>query len=312
MKTQLVKGVMMAFLAVAVTSCSNDDEVIPQTDQTIVEIVSENNNFSMLRAAVVRAGLAATLNGSGPFTVFAPSNDAFKAAGFATEASINEVPVETLRSILLYHVLPSKVNASTIPTASNTAVETAGEEDVFITKSDAGVFVNGAKVTQADVMASNGVIHVIDKVLMPPAGDIVETLVGDSRFSLLVAAVLRASEGGTNVRAVLEGDGPFTVFAPTNQAFVNAGFANEQAIRAASPAALTSILTYHVIQSRVFSSALRNGLSVDALMGGPLTFNISGGATVKGTSNATASKITAADMVTDNGVIHVIDQVLLP
>lgn len=302
----------MAFMAVALSSCSKDDEVMPKTDQTIVEIVSENNNFSMLRAAVVRAGLAATLNGSGPFTVFAPTNDAFKAAGFATEASINEVPVETLQSILLYHVLASQVNASAIPTGVNTEVETAGEEDIFITKGEAGVSVNGARVTQADVMARNGVIHVIDRVLMPPMGDIVETLAGNSQFSLLVAAVLRASEGGTNVRAVLEGDGPFTVFAPTNQAFINAGFASEQAIRAASPAALTSILTYHVVQSHVFSSALRNGLSVDALMGGPLTFTVGGGAAIKGTSNTTASNITTADMVTDNGVIHVIDQVLLP
>src|SRR5690606_36585794 len=103
-----------------------------------------------------------------------------------------------------------------------------------------------------------------------------------------------------------------TVFAPTNQAFMNAGFANEQAIRTASPAALTSVLTYHVIQGRVFSSSLQNGLSVDALMGGPLTFNLSGGATVKGTSNSSASKITEVDMVTENGVIHVIVQVLMP
>lgn len=312
MKSNLFKGIMMAFMAVALTSCSKDDDVMPNTDQTIVEIVSENNNFSMLRTAVVRAGLTATLDGSGPFTVFAPTNDAFKAAGFTTEASINEVPVETLKSILLYHVLASKVNASAIPTASNTAVETAGGDNIFVTKGEAGVFVNGAKVTQADVMASNGVIHVVDKVLMPPMGNIVETLVGNSEFSFLVAAVLRASEGSTDVRAVLESDGPFTVFAPTNQAFMNAGFASEQAIRAASPAALTSILTYHVVQARVFSSGLRNGLSVDALMGGPLTFDLSADATVKGTSNTSASRITGVDMVTENGVIHVIDQVLLP
>lgn len=300
-------------MAVPFTSCKDDnDGMSPENEKSIVEIVVDSEDFSMLEAAVVRAGLVETLSGNGPFTVFAPNNDAFKAAGFADEAAVTAAPAETLKSILLYHVLGSKVVASSIATSNNTAIETVGGDDIFVTKSDAGVYVNGSMVTQADVMAKNGVIHVINNVLMPPMGDVVETLADNDEFSLLVAAVVRASQGSVNVKAALESEGPLTVFAPTNQAFINAGFANVDAIQAADPATLTSILTYHVVEGQVFSSGLSNGMSAVTLNGGDVTFNLNGGAAVKGASNPSASKITGADMVVDNGIIHVIDQVLLP
>lgn len=308
----LSHGLLAVITAVAFTSCNDNDDVIPETGKTIVELVVETNEFSILEAAVVRAGLVETLSADGPFTVFAPTNDAFRAAGFADEASLQAVPVETLQSILLYHVLASSATASSIPSATNTEIETVGGSDVYVTKSNAGVFVNGGKVTQADVMATNGVIHGIDKVLMPPMGDVVETLAGNSDFSLLVAAVVRASQGTVNVKEALEGDGPLSVFAPTNQAFMDAGFATAEAIQAADPATLTSILTYHVVAGQVFSNSLTDGMNAATVNGGDLTFSLGGGAAVKGSGNATASKITGADMVVDNGVIHIIDQVLLP
>lgn len=309
----LFKGVLLAFMTFAITACDNeDDSMVIDQDKNIVEIVTSNPDFSLLKTAVIRAGLAETLKGNGPFTVFAPNNDAFKAAGLTTEASINEMPVETLKSILLYHVLPSKVNSSAIPEGANTAVETAEENDIYVSKSNAGVFINGGKVIQADVLAKNGVIHVINKVLMPPMGDLVETLMGNDNFSMLVAAVVQASKGTTNVVEALKGEGPLTVFAPTNQAFINAGFPNTAAIEAADPATLTAILTYHVVSGNIFSNAISEGLTIAPLAGGSLMFSLNGGASVKGKSNTTPSKITGVDMLTDNGIIHVIDQVLLP
>ena len=233
-------------------------------------------------------------------------------AGFDTDAKITAVPAETLRKILLYHVVGQEIPAVAIATAVNTTVKSAADLNIFVTKNASGVYVNGAKVIKADLMASNGIIHTINSVLMPPAGNIVEAAQANSNFSYLVAAILRASQGTTNVAQVLAGDGPFTVFAPTNQAFITAGFPTIAAINAADPATLTNILTYHVVAGRIFSSDLVEGGKPATVNGGTLTITLTGVAKVKGNANTTASNITSANLVTTNGVIHVIDQVLLP
>ncbi|WP_081659294.1 fasciclin domain-containing protein [Pedobacter glucosidilyticus] len=306
-------GIIASLILVTVsfTGCKKDDDPAP-VQNNIVQLVVNNPNFSFLEAAVVKAELVEALSGRGPLTVFAPTNDAFIAAGFANEAAVSALSKETLVSILTYHVVGSGITSSAIPTAANTPVETLAETDVFVTKDQRGVFVNGAQVVQADVQASNGIIHVINKVLMPAVGNIVQAAQGNANLSYLVAAVLRASEGTTNVAEALSAAGPLTVFAPTNQAFINANFATVAAIQQADPATLTSILTYHVVQGRVLSTDLTEGATPATLNGGRVTITLSGGAKVKGVGNATPSNITAADIITTNGVVHVIDQVLLP
>lgn len=315
MKTvKILKGTFIALFSVVLWACnSDDDKVDPVQEKSIVEIVSTNNDFSLLRAAVIHADLVSTLEGAGPFTVFAPTNSAFQKAGLTTEASIKALPAETVKAIVLYHALGSEAMASSLPTANNTAVKTVQGTDIYVTKNSAGVFVNGAAVTQADVSARNGVIHVIDTVLMPAEGDMVEVLMGDPNFSFLVAAVARASQGDLNVIEALKAAGPFTVFAPTNQAFMDAGFSTTADIQAADPATLTSILVGHVIEGRVFSNAVQNNLTVQTIGQNDLLFNISNNAvTVKGEGNTTPSTITAVNKLTSNGVIHVINTVLLP
>lgn len=304
-------AMILSVAAVLFCACKKDKNEMSE-EKTITSIVVSNNNFSLLKTALIQAGLTDVLSGKGPFTVFAPTNAAFVAAGLDTEAKIKAVPLETLKKILLYHVLGQKVLSSAIPMASNTPVKTVADVDVFVTKNASGVFVNGSSVTQADLSASNGVIHVINSVLMPPSGNIVQIAQENPNFSFLAAAVLRASAGSTNVAQVLSGTGPLTVFAPTNQAFINAGFANIAAIQAADPATLTSILTYHVVQGRIFSSDLTEGVKPATLNSATVSITLSGGAKVKGNKNATAAVISPANLVTTNGVIHVIDQVLLP
>lgn len=306
--------VMFSFLALSliVLSCDdNDDDDMTQTDKNIATLVSERSDLSLLRAAVTRANLGATLSGSGSFTVFAPTNDAFTAAGLGTEAAINAVPVETLRNILLYHVFTQKYAAANIPSGT-TELTTASNSKAYVSKKSNGVYVNGAMVTTADINASNGVIHVINKVLMPPAGNIVQVAQGNSNLSFLVAAVVRASEGSTNVASVLSTTNGLTVFAPTNQAFINAGFTSIASIQAANPNTLANILTYHVISARVFSSDLTEGATPATLNGANVTITLSGGAKVKGNGNPSASNITSTDIMAINGVVHVIDRVLLP
>lgn len=308
----LAKTLMVSLTLFAFASCSDDDNtIVPAENATITDVVVNNPNFSMLKTAVIKAGLSETLAGNGSFTVFAPDNDAFAASGISA-SDIENLSAETLKDILLYHTLASKVEASNVPAGPNTAFETVGGKSIYLTKNSAGVFVNGEKVKQADVKASNGVIHIITKVLMPPTGNLVATAQANENLSFLVAAVVRASEGTTNVAEVLSSAAPFTVFAPTNQAFINAGFPSVASIQAADPDVLASILTYHAVAARAFSSDLVNGAALPTLNGANITVGVGSTATVKGEGNNSPSNIVAVNIVATNGVVHVIDQVLLP
>jgi len=310
-----------AFLLLAVillTGCQKVLDFIPESatsKKTITKIVRNSPEFSLLETALLQTGLDEALEGSGPFTVFAPTDDAFHAAGFNSADDIKSVPVATLKTILLYHVLGSKVLSSAIPAAANTEVATLNSGvPVFVTKMNNKVCVNGAEVVIKDIIAKNGVIHAVNKVLFPPTGTIVDAVAGNPDFSLLLQAVIRAGSSGTDIAAVLSSAGPFTVFAPTNSAFQDLLTALGAASLNDIPATtLRDVLLYHVISSRVFSCNLTDGLTAGtALPGTSLEFDLSAGAKVKGSGNTSASGILKTDIVTTNGVIHVIDRVLLP
>ncbi|SFN30386.1 Uncaracterized surface protein containing fasciclin (FAS1) repeats [Paenimyroides ummariense] len=311
-----LKKIAAAFTAVAIlsvgTACSNDDNaVMPPQQKTIAAVVSENSNFSMLKAAVTKAGLAETLNGAGPFTVFAPDNAAFSASGL-TEQSVNNMSAEDLKDVLLYHTVSGKIMAANVPEGPNAEVSTVNGMKIYVTKDTRGVFVNGWKVKSADIAASNGVIHYLERVLMPAMGTIVQTAQSNDNMTFLVAAVLRASQGSTNVAAALSAQGNMTVFAPTNQAFMNAGFPTIASIQNADPDMLAGILTYHVLATRAFSSDLRDGATLTTLNGGNITVALGSQATVKGNGNTMPATIGSMNIMATNGVIHVIDSVLLP
>jgi uncharacterized surface protein with fasciclin (FAS1) repeats len=311
----LIKAFCLTLLVgIAISSCKKSNSG-PGKPETIYQTISQNPDFSFLTAAVNKAGLVDALNTTDKtsLTLFAPTNEAFIAAGFKGISDLQAVPDATLKAILLYHVLGSKVEAAQVPQASNTPVATLNGQSLYATRTtDNKVFVNGVSVIKADIECTNGVIHDINRVLMPATGTIVATAIANPNLSLLVAAVLRASQGTTNVATVLSSAGPFTVFAPTNQAFINAGFADANAINAADPNTLTTILTYHVIAGRIFSSDLTDGEMPTTVNGEMLTISLTNGAMVKGKSNTTAANIVIPDIVTTNGVVHVIDQVLLP
>ena len=309
--TKVGLGLVMA--GTVLVSCNDDDDnqVGAPANQTIASIVTSTPAFSTLSQAVTKAGLGATLNGNGEFTVFAPNNAAFEASGI-TSATLASLTAEQTKDILLYHTLASKVASSAVPAGPNAEVTTAQGDAVYVTKDARGVFVNGWKVNQADIMASNGVIHSIERVLMPASGNLVETAQGNENLSYLVAAVVRASQGNTNVANVLASTQGLTVFAPTNQAFINAGFPTIASIQAADPEVLTSILTYHVVAARAFSSDLTNNQTLGTVQGGTLLVNIGNQVTIKGRANASASAVVAPNVLATNGVVHVIDQVLLP
>ncbi|HEX5668441.1 MAG TPA: fasciclin domain-containing protein [Chitinophagaceae bacterium] len=268
-----------------------------------------NAKFSILTVALAKTGLLNTLMKlDQDYTLFAPTDEAFIAAGLSA-AKVTQLPEDALRSILLYHVVGAKVPASAVPAAAG--VTTLNGTQIYVRKNMNGVFINLAQVTLADVMAKNGVVHVINQVLMPPTKTIAETAIGNPDFSTLVGAVVRASSGSTNVYDLLNGPGAFTVFAPTNAGFEAEGI-TPAGISGIAPDDITKILGYHVIGVPVFSIDLVDGMMPTMLLSGKTTISLNGGATIKGNGNSMASNITATDIICTNGIIHVIDRVLLP
>jgi len=297
------------------SSCEKDDT--PAPTNTITDIVVSGSNFTTLESAVIKANLQATLSGPGPFTVFAPDDAAFTVSGITT-TTLNSLTAAQVQNILLYHTIGSKIVAADVPAGPNAKVITASGDSVFVTKNSTGVYINGIKVNTADVAADNGVIHTIGKVLIPAAGNIVETAVA-SGLDSLVKAVTRATTaaGGDPSLASTLGSAKLTVFAPTNAAFTQLlsalGLAKIDDIPVAT---LLAVLRYHVVGGRAFSSDLSNS-NLAMLTGGNTVINLSngtnGGPTITGNGNGgNRSNIIATNIVSRNGVVHLIDRVLLP
>jgi len=303
------------FTLIFFSSCKKDDT--PAASNTITEIVVSGSTFTTLESAVLKANLQATLSGTGPFTVFAPDDAAFAASGITTSV-LNTLTPAQVQNILLYHTISAKILAANVPVGSNEKVITANGDSLFVTKNSTGVFVNGIKVNTADVLAENGVIHTIGKVLMPAAGNIVETAVAGGLDSL-VKAVTRATTapGGDATLAATLSSAKLTVFAPTNAAFTQLlsalGLSKIDDIPVAT---LLAVLRYHVVGGRAFSSDLSNS-NLAMLAGGNTVINLtngtSGGPTITGNGNSgNRSNITGTNIVCRNGVVHLIDRVLIP
>jgi len=259
---------------------------------------------------VSAGGLVPTLEGPGPFTVFAPTNDAFAALPAGVLAKLLKPEnKKQLDDILTYHVVAGAAVLSKDLT-NGEVIKTVEGKSVTAKVGPAGVFINNAKVTAADNKASNGVVHIINAVLLPPAmfagqeKNIVELAESVPSLSTLVTAV---SAGG--LVPTLEGPGPFTVFAPTNDAFaaLPAGVL-AKLLKPENKKQLDDILTYHVVAgAAVLSKDLTNGEVIKTVEGKSVTAKV--GPAGVFINNA---KVTAADNKASNGVVHIINAVLLP
>ncbi len=262
---------------------------------TIVETAVTAGNFETLVTAVKAAGLADVLSGEGPFTVFAPTDAAFAALPTGTVESLLK-DKDQLTSILTYHVVPGKVMASDVVELS--AAETVQGAQVSINTSKSSVKVDNANVVKTDIVCSNGVIHVIDAVIMPR--NIIETAMNAGSFNTLLAAVEAAGLSQT-----LAGEGPFTVFAPTDAAFAKLPEGAVESLLKDTDR-LSQILTYHVVPGKVFADDVAKLSSATTVQGQQVRIDASQGVKVN------QARVIAPDVVAGNGVIHVIDQVLLP
>jgi len=305
------KMAMIALLAISTIACDSDDDAAP-APQTITDIAAANPNFSTLVTALQRTGLDAALDGTGPFTVFAPTNAAFTT--FLSGANVNDVPVPVLTQILLNHVVSGSVQSSQLTTgyvktlATYNGVANGSNLSMFVNTANDMVKLNGVStVTTANIIASNGVIHVVDAVIGLPT--VVTFATADPNFTSLVGAL--TSPGQPDFVSILSGAGPFTVFAPTNAAFTALGAELASIPLVPTTAQLTAVLQYHVAAGNVLSSSLTNNQVVTTLQGGTFTIGLTGGAKITD-ANARVSNIIAVDVQAANGVIHVVDKVLLP
>ena len=308
-------------------SCAKNKEV----DPSITNIAVTNPDFQVLEDAAIRgdvAGLLGNRNAADPqgnFTVFAPTNDAFARLGLRSAADLAALQQPFLRNTLFYHVFSGSLAGSALVAGSTSPSALAGLTRRIILRADGSKYVNGSKILATDVRAANGLIHPIDKVLLATGANIVasaQALEAGSVFvkpelTFLVAAVVRC-----NLQGLLSQPGPYTVFAPTDQAFKDAGIPSIAAINQTDVATLTSILANHVLVNipggpqlgNRFTPELPEGV-VTAFGGRSLTLGAftNGVLTVKGNGNGTnVANMVIPDVQCTNGVVHVIDRVLLP
>lgn len=292
---------------VLLQACGGSDDDTPE--RNIVQLAQANPDLSILVEAVVAAGLVDTLS-TGNLTVLAPTNAAFAALltelGTTKAALLANVPL--LKAVLSYHVLGQRVRSADVPLGK--ALVPLGGGFFKIESSNGLKVTDGrnrvARITATDLQASNGVVHVVDRVLLPADKTIVATAQALPDFSILVEAVVAAGLVDT-----LNGPGPFTVFAPTNAAFAallgELGVGKEALL--ANKALLAQVLTYHVVPGRVLKAEVPVGAAIKTVQG--QTFSVNASLQITDQRMRT-SQTTATDVFTSNGVIHGVDRVLLP
>ena len=271
----------------------------------IVDTAVKAGSFKTLVAAVKAAGLVETLKGKGPFTVFAPTDEAFaKLPKGTVEELLKPENKDKLVAVLTYHVVPGNVMAADVVKLKS--AKTVQGQEVTIAVANGSVSVDNAKVVKTDIACSNGVIHVIDSVILPKAEtkapDIVDTAVAAGSFKTLVAAVQAAGLVET-----LKGKGPFTVFAPTDEAFAKLPKGTvEDLLKPENKDKLVAILTYHVVPGALKAGDVVAAKELKTVNGKAASITTEGGAKIAGAG------IVKTDIETSNGIIHVIDSVILP
>ncbi|MEM8669090.1 MAG: fasciclin domain-containing protein [Planctomycetota bacterium] len=282
----------IAFTIVGATSFAAD----------IVDTAVGAGKFKTLAAALGAADLVDTLKGDGPFTVFAPTDEAFANLPAGTvETLLKPENKDALTGILTYHVVPGKVLAKQVVGLKGAKTVNGQRVDI---KFDSGkVQIDGANVVTTDIVCDNGVIHVIDAVILPADKTIPELAIGAGKFKTLVAAAKAAG-----LVDALSGDGPLTVFAPTDDAFAKLPKGTvESLLKPENKSKLADILKYHVVSGRVYSEDALAAKAAKTLQGSSVSIGIKNGA-----ARVNDAKLVATDVDASNGVIHIIDSVLIP
>ena len=292
---KLSKIIVGALLSVASTTAFG-------FEKNIVETAVEAGKFKTLATALTAAGLIDAVNGPGPFTVFAPTDDAFaKVPKETLEMLLKPENKEKLKAVLTYHVVPGKVMAKDVVGLKGAKSLNGQRIDVKVDGDK--VSVDGAKVVATDIACTNGVIHVIDSVILPASDNIPAVATKAGKFSTLLAAAKAAG-----LVDALSGDKALTVFAPTDEAFGKLPKGTvESLLKPENKDKLKAILLYHVVEGRVYSEDALKAKSAATLQGGKVEITVKDGA-----AYVNGAKILATDVDAGNGVIHIIESVILP
>ena len=300
----MIRYTLPVILALAAPAFAQADASAKKTDNlTVVEIAVANGNFKTLVAALKAADLVETLSGKGPFTVFAPTDAAFaKLPKETLESLLKPENKAKLAAILTYHVAGAKMPAADVVKAKSIA--TVNGQSLTVVVKDGKVTIDGANVVTTDIKGSNGVIHVIDAVVMPKP-NLVETAANAKSFTTLLAAATAAGLADT-----LANGGPFTVFAPTDEAFAKLPKGTvESLLKPENKEKLVAILKNHVVAGPVMAAQAVELTEAKTIGETKLTLSYDKKAKVLSVGDA---KVVTADVVAGNGVIHVVDSVILP
>ncbi len=275
--------------------------MVAAPNQSVLETAANAGKFKTLAAAIEKAGLLNTLKGSGPFTVLAPSDEAFAKLGNSVDELLKPENLPRLQAILTYHVIPGRLSSADLIKA--TSATTANGQRLNLTLKNGALSIGDTKIVTTDIQCTNGVIHIIDSVLIPAKKNIVQTASASHDFSTLVAAVKAAGLAET-----LSGPGPFTVFAPTDDAFAKVPKeVLQKLLLPENKETLAKILTYHVVTGRAYASDAAALSKAATVAGEQVSFSFA-----DGRLRINDSGIIKTDLDTSNGVIHVIDSVLIP
>ncbi|WP_291908958.1 fasciclin domain-containing protein [Chitinophaga sp. CB10] len=312
-------------LLLAVAGCSKDEASQPKDGNRIVQVLADNFNLTMMNTVVSRSNLRTDLNGPGPFTFFAPSDEAFVKSGYPNVVAVLSASSKLIASLGAYHTVEGTYDLNKLPFLFNQEITSRGGK-LFVTRwvkgQDTVLTINGSRLLSASIPASNGRVQVIDRMLQPYLHEnIGDAIAAETQLTLFWQAIQRAG-----MTEQLKGKGPFTIYAPDNDAMKAYGYATLEAINAAPAEAISAMVKYHLVADRRFvndyilSTAIGKNTTTQGMSDNnsitvyltphPQQPGAFAGITLKGIGNTTEAKLVKQDINTGNGVLHITDQVL--
>ncbi|MDP4131696.1 MAG: fasciclin domain-containing protein [Bacteroidota bacterium] len=303
---------LMLLSGIGCWSCNkNTPNSINYRTSTISWLLANGSNTTLFESAVHRAALDSIFNGAGPFTVFVPTNDAFNQAGIS-EASVNSYSQDSAKNFVLYHTVAGlSLTASSFIGVRELKIVMASGDSVFVSGDSNRLFVNGVQTISTDLMAANGVMHALQNVLIPPAKNMMELVNADSSLSFLSNALQLATAVPDSLSKDLASAGPYTLFAPDNDAFRKLGYNSPQDLDTVNTDSLRLLILSHLVPQRLFTYDIPDSSTLQTVNDSTLYFNLSGiAAQVQILGQDSFSNVVSVNQMATNGVLFKIDEVL--
>lgn len=304
MKKTFFAYLFLGVSAFTITSCDKNNSDINPPPVNIADIISGNPDFSMMESAIVRSGLETQIRNATNITFFISDNAAFQNAGI-DQNYLNNLSVDDLTALVLYHEIDHTINSTEFPLGDT--ITTVSNLHVFSNINDNGIYINGIRIKTADVQATNGIVHLLTKALVPPSGTIYDIITGNTDLTLLKAAVDKAGLAST-----LQNGGKLTLFAPTDEAFHDAGYMNVSDIDNADHDVITKIVKDHIVSTEFFQADFLAGTTLKNQQGDVLVVSATPPSIGLTGSSQPPSMVTSFDLLKTNGVTQIIDRVILP